>query len=90
MTRSLCPDCRQLLNEPQRPCAYLDGEAVWCATCEYADRPKQSGAARLDPLAVRVPASFRLHPDTVRRIGREAKRTGESRGQVVDRLARGL
>lgn len=42
---------------------------------------------RLDPLVARVRISYRLDPRSVRRIDREAKRTGLSAGQVVDRLA---
>lgn len=42
---------------------------------------------RRDPAAARVVRSYRLHPDTIARIDAEAKRTGESAGQFVDRLA---
>jgi hypothetical protein len=30
----VCPDCRQRLDEPARPIAYLGRRPVWCATCE--------------------------------------------------------
>ncbi len=50
-----------------------------------ADR--RSGAPRRDPKAARIIRSFRLHPDTIGRLAREAARTGESAGQVIDRLA---
>lgn len=43
---------------------------------------------RRDPNAARVVKSYRLHPDTIDRLDVEAKRTGESAGQVIDRLAR--
>jgi hypothetical protein len=45
---------------------------------------------RLDPAATRVVRSYRLNPRTIAAIDAEAKRTGESAGQVVDRLALGL
>ena len=43
---------------------------------------------RLDPTAARVVKSYRVHPDTAAVVESESKRTGESQGQVVDRLAR--
>jgi hypothetical protein len=42
---------------------------------------------RRDPTAARVVRSYRLHPDTIARIDAESKRSGESAGQVIDRLA---
>lgn len=45
---------------------------------------------RRDPSAARVVRSYRLHPGTIARVDAEAKRTGESAGQVIDRLAAGL
>lgn len=44
---TVCPDCGQRLSEPQRPCGSLDGEPVWCATCEDC-RPQ----AAPDPITV--------------------------------------
>lgn len=52
------------------------------------DTPRPAHRPRRDPTsAARVVRSYRLHPDTILKIDREAKRTGESAGQVVDRLA---
>jgi len=45
---------------------------------------------RRDPTAARVSRGMRCHPDTWQRIDAEAKRTGESAGQVIDRLAQTL
>ncbi len=45
---------------------------------------------RRDPSVARVTRSYSVHPDTVARIAAEAKRSGESAGQVVDRLTAGL
>lgn len=42
---------------------------------------------RRDPAAVRVNLVVRVHPMTRVRLADEAARTGESQGQVVDRLA---
>lgn len=42
---------------------------------------------RKDPAAARVLKSFRLHPSTVVRIISEAKKYGESQGEVIDRWA---
>ncbi len=54
------------------------------------DTPRPPHRPRLDPKAARVVRSFRLHPATVERLDGEAKRTGESGGQVIDRLAKDL
>lgn len=87
-----CPDCRQKLSEPQRPCGYLGGVPAWCATCESDDREQRAAAhrPRQDPTAARVVKPLRVHPDTARKLDTEAKRAGESVGQVVDRLAAAL
>jgi hypothetical protein len=45
---------------------------------------------RRDPTAARVVKPIRVHPDTARRLDAEAKRSGISTGQVVDRLAESL
>lgn len=45
---------------------------------------------RRDPSAARVVRSYRLHPDTAARIVAEAQRTGESQGQVIDRIVAAL
>lgn len=45
---------------------------------------------RRDPAAARINLVVRVHPDTRSRIAAEARRTGESQGQVVDRLASAL
>lgn len=82
-----CPDCGQPLSEPQKPCAQLGGQPVWCATCEDgrpaapAHRPRQGKEAR-------IVRSYRVDPSTAKVIDAEAKRSGESQGQVVDRLAK--
>jgi len=52
--------------------------------------PRPAHRPRRDPKAARVVRSYRLHPDTIRAIDAEAKRTDEGAGQVVDRLAAGL
>jgi hypothetical protein len=49
--------------------------------------PAPAHRPRRDPSAARVVKSYRLHPDTAAKIEAEAKRTGESQGQIVDRLA---
>lgn len=41
---------------------------------------------RRDPAAARVVRAYRVHPDTADRIVAESKRTGESQGQVIDRV----
>ena len=50
-----------------------------------AIRPR--GRRRRDPEAARIMCAYRLHPATASAIRREAARTGESQGQVIDRLA---
>lgn len=45
---------------------------------------------RRDPTAARVMLALRVHPDTRSRLACEAQRSGESQGQVIDRLVRGL
>lgn len=45
---------------------------------------------RLDPSAARVSRGFRCRPETFAKIDAEAKRSGESAGQVIDRLAQTL
>ncbi len=45
---------------------------------------------RRDPSAARVVRSYRLHPDTAARIVAESRRTGESQGQVIDRIVAAL
>jgi len=45
---------------------------------------------RRDPAAARVVRSYRLHPATITKLDAEAKRSGESAGQVIDRLVQGL
>lgn len=47
--------------------------------------PRPAHRPRRDPLAARVTKSYRVHPDTARKIAEESARTGESQGQVVDR-----
>ena len=49
-------------------------------------RPK----SRQDPAAVRVVKCYRVHPDTAEAIADEAKRSGLSQGQVIDRLAKDI
>lgn len=60
------------------------GAGIMTAPVRPAHRP------RLDPTMTRVVRSYRLNPKTIAAIDAEAKRTGESAGQVVDRLALGL
>lgn len=55
-----------------------------CSVARPARRP------RLDPTAARVNKTLRAHPNTWLRLDAEAKRTGESTGQVLDRLAASL
>lgn len=45
---------------------------------------------RRDPGAARVNLVVRVHPDTRLRLAAEAQRTGESQGQVIDRLVQSL
>lgn len=52
--------------------------------------PRPAHRPRQDPTAARVVKSYRLHPDTALKIEIEARRTGESQGQVIDRLAKSL
>jgi len=42
---------------------------------------------RRDPTAARVNQSYRLHPQTIAKLAREGRRTGEGAGVVIDRLA---
>ncbi len=53
-------------------------------------KPRPAHRPRQDPDAVRVKKSYRLHPDTIAAIEDESERSGNSQGQVVDRLAAGL
>lgn len=73
-------------------CMDMQGAAVWpphgrssgavrWAITRPAHRPRQ------DPTAARVSRGFRVRPSTLAMIDSEAKRTGESAGQVIDRLA---
>ena len=55
-----------------------------------AKAPRPAHRPRLDPAAARVSRGFRCRPDTLARLDDEAKRTGLSAGQVIDRLARTL
>lgn len=69
------------------------GPGNW--TVQYLGAPvlevrNPRGAPRQDPAAARVKMSYRLHPKTAQAIGAEARRTGLSSGQVIDRLAEGL
>ena len=55
-----------------------------------AKAPRPAHRPRQDPAAARVSRGFRCRPDTLARLDDEAKRTGLSAGQVIDRLAAGL
>lgn len=52
-------------------------------------RRKRGGQQR-DSKAARIVRAYRVHPTTAAAIEEESERTGESQGQVVDRLATGL
>lgn len=52
--------------------------------------PRPAHRPRQDPAAARVNLHVRVHPSTRAAIDAEAKRSGESAGQVVDRIARAL
>ena len=85
-----CPDCRQKLNQPQKPVGWLNGQPVWCATCEDSRPKDETKPANRPPLPrdrVRLPKTYRILPETADKIGKESARTGESAGEVVDRLA---
>lgn len=43
---------------------------------------------RRDPTVVRVLRTYRLHPNTIKRIDQHAKQHGLSAGQVIDHLTR--
>ena len=62
--------------------------ARWLCAAMSDDRPAHR--PRRDPSAARVNLVVRVHPDTRARLAAEARRTGESQGQVVDRLAHDL
>lgn len=49
--------------------------------------PRPANRPRRDPDVVRVNLVVRVHPSTRAMVAAEAKRTGESQGQVIDRLA---
>lgn len=49
--------------------------------------PRPAHRPRRDPDVVRVNLVVRVHPSTRASVVAEAKRTGESQGQVIDRLA---
>jgi hypothetical protein len=57
------------------------------ALIQQGKLPRPAHRPRKDPCAARVRYSYRLHPDTISKINDEAKRSGESAGQVIDRLA---
>lgn len=48
--------------------------------------PRPAHRPRRDPAAARVAKGYRLHPTTADRIAAESRRTGESQGQVIDRI----
>ncbi len=61
----------------------FQGQAFNGRVVAVAHRPRR------DPSVARVTRSYSVHPDTVARIAAEAERSGESAGQVVDRLTAG-
>ena len=80
-----CPDCGQKLSEPQRPCGYLGGAPVWCATCESADR-EQRAAAHRPPKGSHGPRqkmTARVDPEAIRRIEIARKIAGQSLGDYL-------
>ena len=48
------------------------------------------GAPRRDPTAARVVKSYRVHPTTAAKIEAAARLSGESQGQIIDRMAQKL
>lgn len=69
---------------PRRTLTLLRAQADADGWTRPAHRPRR------DPGAARVNLVVRVHPDTRLRLAAEAQRTGESQGQVIDRLVQGL
>lgn len=67
-----------------------DGADLDAALIAAAVLPRPAHRPRRDPAAARIIKAYRVHPDTALAIAGEATRSGESQGQVVDRLADGL
>lgn len=90
-------------GDPAAASAY--GEALRHAPVQWRTDPRAMSAPvaalgdivkraahrpRRDPAAARVNLVVRVHPGTRAAIDAEARRSGESAGQVVDRIARAL
>lgn len=76
-------DCTRTLT-PRRAAILLRAQATEAGWLRPANRPRR------DPSAARVIKSYSIHPDSAAKIAAEAQRSGESQGQVIDRLVQGL
>ena len=65
--------------------ALVDG--IWHPGRAHLTQPRPAHRPRRDPGAARVVKSYRVRPDTAEKIEAESKKTGESQGQIIDRLA---
>lgn len=69
---------------PRRAAILLRAMATEAGWLRPANRPRR------DPGAARVIKSYSIHPDSAAKIAAEAQRSGESQGQVIDRLVQGM
>lgn len=76
-------DCAKRLT-PRRALLLLRQQATEAGWLRPANRPRR------DPGAARINKSYMLHPTNAARVEAEAKRTGESQSDVINRLVQGL
>lgn len=80
----------QVVADDTRTVVFPSRVAAIASLVEHGVEAAPAHRPRRDPSAARVVRSYRLHPDTIAKIDAEAKRSGESAGQVIDRLVAGL
>ena len=80
----------QVVADDDRVAVFSSRSAAIASLTEHGVEPAAAHRPRRDPSAARVNLVVRVHPDTRARLAAEARRTGESQGQVVDRLAHDL
>lgn len=85
-------DLADLATDEARPGADVLAlvAGTWQPGRAHLTQPRPRHRPRQDPSAARVMYAVRVHPSTRAAILAEAERTGESQGQVVDRLVQSL
>lgn len=63
-----------------------EAEAELARIAPKPNPPRPVGRPRQDPNALRIPVSVSVHQDTFAFLIAEEQRTGESKGQVIDRV----